>query len=281
MTRTQALLICLLGVIVLSPDALLIRLTGLDAFTVLFWRGVMQSLVILTALYLWRGNRLWSEMRATGWRGFAYAALFGFTASGFVYATVNTTVANTLFIVATSPIWAALLGAVFLKERITRATALTIGAVLCGMALIAAESWGGAGRWQGDVAALMCAVLLAAALTIARSVPASLVPMAGAGGFAILGVGFVMGGAVLPAASAWPPLLAMGLIVVPLSFSLITWAARSLPPSDSALIMLLEAPFGLAIVWAILGEQPGPLALIGGCIVLGSLAVSNIIRSRG
>lgn len=280
MTRPQALLLCLFGVAVLSPDALLIRLTGLEEFTVLFWRGLMQSVVILTGLFLWRGRALFSDIAAGGWRGVTYALLFGLTASGFIYATVNTIVANTLFIVATSPVWAALMGRVFLREPITRLTAATIGLVLLGMGLIAMESWGGAGHWRGDLAALICAVGLAAALTIARSVPVSLVPMTGLGGFAILGIGFALGGAEVPHADAWIPLLTMGLVVVPVSFTVITLAARSLAPSDSALIMLLEAPFGLAIVWAVLGEAPGPLTLLGGTVVLMTLAASNIIRSR-
>ncbi|MEL7214876.1 MAG: DMT family transporter [Pseudomonadota bacterium] len=280
MTRPQALLLCLFGVMVLSPDALLIRLSGTHEFTVLVWRGIMQSAVILTALFLWRGTALFSDIRAGGWRGVAYAVLFGFTASGFVYATSNTTVANTLFIVATSPIWAALMGWAFLGERISRGLAVTIVMVMIGMGFIAAGSVGGAGTLHGDLAALLCAVGLALTLTIARSVPVSLVPMTGLGGVAILSVGLLFGGAAIPAPEAWPYLLAMGLIVVPISFSLITLAARALPPSDSSLILLLEAPFGIAIVWAILGERPGPLALAGGVIVLITLAISNVMRAR-
>lgn len=280
MKRGMALLICLVGVIVLSPDALLIRLSETPAETVLVWRGILQSAVILTALSLWRGRQLVGDIRAGGWQGIGYAVLFGFTASGFVFATLNTSVANTLFIVATTPVWAMIFGAVFLGERVTGGGLVTIFFVMFGMALIALESAGGQGHWHGDIAALSCAMLLAVALTLARSVKVSLVPMAGLGGVSILVVGLVLGGAALPAPSAYPSLLVMGLLVVPVSFSLITIAARHLPPSDTALILLLEAPFGLTIVWMVLGETPGPMALWGGGMVLATLALSNAFYLR-
>ncbi|MBB5517173.1 drug/metabolite transporter (DMT)-like permease [Rubricella aquisinus] len=284
MTPARAGLVALLGVIVLAPDALLIKTMGLPAPVILFWRGVMQFAVVTGALILIKRGRLWPEMRAAGWLGVGYCVTFGFSASGFVFAASHTTVANTLFLVATSPVWAAIIGWIFLGERITWRVQLTILAVLIGIGLIAVESAGGEGVWYGDLAALICAFSLAVALTITRAAKGvSFVPMTGGAGVVIAFCGIAMGGLALPTPEALPKLLLMGMIIVPVSFSLITIAARYLVPAETSLILLLEAPFGLFVVWLMLGDAPGPLALLGGMIVLaaiGALNISRLIRTR-
>lgn len=279
MTPARASLVALIGVIVLSPDALIIKTMGLPAEMTLFWRGVMQFSVITAALLILKRGALWGEMRSAGWGGIGYCVVFGFSASGFVFAASYTTVANTLFLVATSPVWAAIIGWLVLGEKITWRVQLTIVAVLTGIALIAVESLGGDGVWYGDLAALVCAISLAIAFTITRRAKnISMVPMTGAAGIVIALCGVAMGGMMIPPVEAVPSLLLMGVIVVPVSFSLITIAARYMNPAETSLIMLLEAPFGLFVVWLMLGHAPGPLAMVGGSIVLGSIAALNVSR---
>jgi drug/metabolite transporter (DMT)-like permease len=279
MTPSRASLVALIGIVVLAPDAFLIKTMDLPAQTILFWRGVMQFFVITGALFALKGRALWPEMRTAGWYGVGYCVTFGFSASGFVFAASHTTVANTLFLVATSPVWAAIIGWLVLKERITWRVQLTIVAVLAGIGLIAVESAGGEGVWYGDLAALICAIALAVALTITRAAEGvSLVPMTGGAGIVIALCGLAMGGFAIPHSESLPKLLLMGIVVVPVSFSLITIAARYLIPAETSLIMLLEAPFGLFVVWLMLGDAPGPLSMLGGSIVLGAIGALNISR---
>jgi drug/metabolite transporter (DMT)-like permease len=46
------------------------------------------------------------------------------------------------------------------------------------------------------------------------------------------------------------------------------------------LFLVLESIFAPILVWYVLGENPGPTAIIGGIIVLLVLTVSNIIGLR-
>jgi drug/metabolite transporter (DMT)-like permease len=69
----------------------------------------------------------------------------------------------------------------------------------------------------------------------------------------------------------------MGLGVVPVAFGLITLGPRYMPAPEVSLLMLLEAVLGPLVVWLLLGETASPESLIGGAIVVGTLAVHAIL----
>src|SRR3546814_5667322 len=66
--------------------------------------------------------------------------------------------------------------------------------------------------------------------------------------------------------------LIMGLLVVPVSFALITVGPRYLPAAEVGLITLLETVLGPLWVWLVLAEYPGDRALLGGALVVLALA---------
>ena len=72
----------------------------------------------------------------------------------------------------------------------------------------------------------------------------------------------------------------MGLISVPLGFSLLTLAPRYLPAPEVSLMMLLEAVLGPLLVWAVLDEFPGIRGLIGGGLVVIALVGMNLAARR-
>jgi drug/metabolite transporter (DMT)-like permease len=74
--------------------------------------------------------------------------------------------------------------------------------------------------------------------------------------------------------------LAMGLIVVPISFALITVGPRYLPAPEVGLLMLLETVLGPIWVWLAIGEYPGDLALVGGALVVATLAGHTVAGGR-
>ena len=51
--RGKGILMSLVGVFVLSPDSLLIRLAGLDDYTLIFYRGLFPVFSISLALWLY------------------------------------------------------------------------------------------------------------------------------------------------------------------------------------------------------------------------------------
>ena len=78
----------------------------------------------------------------------------------------------------------------------------------------------------------------------------------------------------------WLWMWLMGVVVVPLAFTLIASGPRYLPAADVGLLMLLEAILGPLLVWWALGEEPGGATFLGGAIVIGALAANNALVLR-
>ncbi|WP_371061234.1 DMT family transporter [Rhodosalinus sp. 5P4] len=281
----KGLAITLAGVIVISPDTLLIRLIDAGAWTQTFWRGTLSGALILGVYLALTGARGLRSLLRAGPTGLGIAVAYGIGNIAFVYSATNTLVANTLFILSTSPVFAALIARFVLGETVGRRTWITIAATLVGIAVIAAGSakgGGATGSLAGDAAALVAAVCLAVVFSLARATRSSgsAVPFTGLGALAAgLFAGLVAPGVAVPAPDRiW--MAAMGLFVVPVAFACLATGPRYLPAADVSLIMLLEAILGPLLVWAIVDEAPGPWTLAGGAMVLGALAISNWIGLR-
>ena len=72
----KGLLLTSLGVLVLTPDSLLVRLIDAEPFTLLVWRGALQALGILAILAVQYRGRLTLPFRAIGRAGLLLAGCF-------------------------------------------------------------------------------------------------------------------------------------------------------------------------------------------------------------
>ena len=75
-------------------------------------------------------------------------------------------------------------------------------------------------------------------------------------------------------------LAVMGLIVLPVSFGAVTLGPRYIPAPEVSLLFLLETVLGPLWVWLVLSEDPGPRALLGGAVVVGTLLVHSAVALR-
>ncbi len=276
----KGLLITLTGVLVITPDSLLIRLIEADSWTVIFWRNSLSGLTILLGLLLYYRRDFLRQLLSIGWAGLAMGVIWALGTICFVYSIQTTLVANTLFIVSTSPIFAALIAWLVLREAVTRRTWLTIAFSLVGIAIIAWGSTevGSQGSLIGDLAAMGTALAVAISFSIARrNRSISMIPA--------IGISSIMAGLVaLPLAAplvesadkVWPILL-IGFVVAPIGASLLVIGPRYLPAADVSLLLLLEAVLGPLWVWWMLNEFPGIYTLVGGAFVLLTLLVSNTV----
>ncbi len=276
--QAKGLLITLFGVLFVVPDSLFVRLIAADALTIAFWRlllagGLSALWVLLTA-----GTDPFRAVLRSGRYGVIY--MIGVGASGvlFVVAVSLTSVANVVFIIASLPIFASILSRVFLSEPFGVRTWLTIAAVVPGLAIIAY----GSGETQnasltGDLLALSVSALFAAALTAARRVRnVSMVPG--------VAMAYILA-ACLIAPFADP--LSMPLDQAPLvlghagvilaSSVLLAIGPRFITSAEVGLLVLLESVLAPLLAWAVVGENPGAYALLGGGIVIGALVVSNLV----
>ena len=267
------ILITAAGVIILSPDGLLVRLIATDSATLLFWRGLLFSIGIFGFYMLRHGFGALDTVRAMGRRGFLAAVLFCLSTIFFVLAITHTSVANALVIISTAPLFAALFSWLILKESILLSTWIAIAVCTGGISLIFMGSIGGGSRY-GDISAIACAFMIAGQITTVRH--ARSIDMVPSLGFAALLTALLALPFASPLAitgSDFTYLVLLGLIVLPLAFGLITIGPRYISAPEVSLLMLLESIFGSFWVWLVLNEIPRPETLGGGAVVITTLFI--------
>ncbi len=205
----------------------------------------------------------------------------------------HTTVASSVVLVTTSPLWVALLSPFVLREPIGRTAGLGIGLALAGGVIVglsdagggpAAPSRAGLGTGHallGDLLALTGAWMMAGYLLVGRRLRAAmpLVPYVflvyGAAALVLLAAMAAAGHSLwglAPQAYLWIALLA--LLPQLVGHSSFNWALRWLPVAFVAIAQLGEPVGSSALAWAFLHERPAPLALAGAVLILAGIGVT-------
>ena len=277
--QARGLILTSIGVLAVIPDSLIVRLVDTDGLTFLFVRSGLAGLMIgLFTLMIYRGKTA-QIYRNLGRAGLQYGVLLCIATFCFIYGLRLTSVANALFIVSTSPIFAAIASWAFLRERFSLRTAWTTVFAIIGIAIIATGSHaGGQSSLLGDAIALCAAATLAFAFTTARSAKnISMVPATaiGYGLTALICFPFIQLDTLTYHELAL--LILLGAMFVPLGTALMSLGPRYITASEVSLLLLLEAVLAPLLVWYVVKENPGKYALIGGAIVLATLFISNLI----
>ena len=279
--QAKGLLITSLGVLLVVPDSLFVRLIVADPMTTAFWRALVSGLVVLVFVLAVQGRAGFRAVLATGWAGWLYMALIGSTAPAFVLAVTQTSVANVVFIFATMPVFAAAMSWVLMGEPVSRRMIWTMLAAFLGLAIIAYGSGSSElANWRGDLWALYVSAAYGLALTLVRRLRAT--PMIPAVPIAYLGAALVLGGTGGPFGALegnWHLFLGHGLFIG-VATCLLTLGPRYIGSAEVALLVLLESVLAPLLVWAVIGEAPGAWAVAGGSVVIGALVISNLVALR-
>ena len=270
--RGKGILMSLVGVFVLSPDSLLIRLAGLDDYTLIFYRGLFPIFAISLLLWIYYRQRFVGVLLGIGWAGIVNGILFAGVNISFISAIQRTTVANTLLFLSSAPIFAAILSLIVLRENQRPTTWLIIALSLLGIFIIGWGSYGSHGL-LGDFFAVCCAVFTACSAVLVRYFRhLDLVPSV------ILGSFFTSCYALLQSpelAISSQQLLYLGIIgvlLIPFAFTILTIAPRFANSAEVQLVYLLESILGPLWVWLVISETPSLNTLVGGSILLASVA---------
>ncbi len=278
--------LALAGVLVLTPDTLLMRLSGLSGWAMLGWRGLGMAGVFL---FIWaltaRDRRRDLAMLFTG-AGAAVVLCQIANQAFFNLGIAAAPVAMVLFGVAAVPVFSAAFAWILVREPTHPATWVATLLVFVGIAVAASgKSVDGVGF---ETSALLGGL---AGLGVAAGLAGSFVLIRLTSGLSILltiGVGSALS-ATLGAALAGPqalydgtlwPILLAAFVVLPFAFGAMSRASRHTQAANVSLILLLETVLGPLWVWAGVGEAPTPRMLLGGAIVVVTLAGYIAITAR-
>lgn len=281
------ILVTTLGVLLLCPDALLVRLIqgeGGSDWSIAFWRGLLTGLGLAVIYRLIEGRGAMRRFLFLDRWVVIASITMGVQALAFILSLANTAVANTLIIIATSPLFTALFSCIFLKEKPPLRTWLAILLSFLGIVIIVYHDLR-SGYLLGDLLALVTASGLGITFVIIRHRKSVNMLPAMSIGKLLSAVAAIPLAAPL-AMTDWGLGLMMflGLVLLPVSFALITFGPRYIPAPEVSLLMLLETVLAPILVWLALGETASEETLIGGLIVLSALignsALSLISNGR-
>ena len=252
-----------------SLGGILVRLIeAAGPWQILLVRSLTLSMTLIIVLLFRHRGALLGELRAIGLDGVVGALCLGTAFTGFIFALLHTSVANTVFMLSASPLLTALLAWLLLGERVRRGTWIAMAFTVAGVAVMVAGGIG-AGALYGNLAALAAAMGFAGfAVTLRRkrrTDTLTLVCLAGiftAMAAALLSDGF--------AYSAYDIGLCaiMGVVQMAVGMVLLTHGSRHVPAAELTLLSLTEVVLGPIWVWLWIGETPRIWTLIGGAVVI-------------
>ncbi len=276
----RGLALTFVGVLIVTPDTLLVRLVDTDPWTLVFWRGVGIAAGLTLLVGAIEGQEGVRNIFRFGPRRLLGVALLVVVSNCFVWALALTTAANVLVVLASSPLAAALIGRLFLGEPVPRRTWAAAIAVACGVAVIFADDLE-SGRFAGNLCAAAAAVSLAAYFVLLRSIRAAStlpVPIWGNLAAALLAFPLASPYSVPQSGIVWMVLL-VGL-VLPAGIALISTGPRYIPAAEVGLLLLLETLLGPLWVWLGTGETPTPAVLAAGAVIVVALAMNSALGLR-
>ena len=273
-------LLAFVAVMFITPDSLFIRLSSIDTWGLVFYRGIIPFFTVFFGMFLIYRLNFFKILMTSGIHGIIYVITFSITNITFVVSIQNTNVANTLVMIATAPMLSAILGSIFLKEPPDKKTLISIIITFLSVIYIFFDSLK-LGNFYGDILGFITAIGLAVgAVTIRSAKSKNLVPAAVVGKllvatFALL---FVENFALINQDLIIVPLMCILCVAIP--FVLVTIAPRFIPAAEVNLFFLLETIIGPIWVWLIIKEQPSVETLFGGVVIIITIAIHSFLKLR-
>ena len=279
-SQQKGSLLAFIAVMFITPDSLFIRLSNIETWGMLFYRGAIPFVVTLIGLLFFYKKNFFNALFGIGYPGLFYIISFSICNITFIVSIQNTNVANTLVMIAMAPMLSAILGAIFLKEIPDFKTWLAIIITFISVAYIFYDSIE-LGNFYGDIFGLITAFGLACNAVLARfAKDRDLVPSAVIGKLcvAIFAFFFVENFALIEKDLIIIPLMCVMCVALP--FVLVTIAPRFIPAEEVNLFFLLETIIGPIWVWLVIKEQPSIEVLQGGLIIITTIAIHSFLKLK-
>mgnify|MGYP001571730560 FL=1 len=273
-------LLAFVAVMFITPDSLFIRLSNIDTWGLVFYRGIIPFVTVLLGMLLIYKVNFFRMLFTSGNHGIIYILTFSLTNITFVVSIQNTNVANTLVMIAMAPMLSAILGAIFLKELPDKKTWIAIFVTFGAAVYIFYDSLK-LGNFFGDILGLITALGLAiGAVTIRSAKNKNLVPAAVVGKLivALFALFFIESFTLTKSDQIIVPLMCIMCVAIP--FVLVTIAPRFIPAAEVNLFFLLETIIGPIWVWLVIQEQPSIETIQGGAVIITAIAIHSFIKLK-
>jgi drug/metabolite transporter (DMT)-like permease len=279
------------AVLAVSSSAPLIAYAAAPALAIAFWRNALAVAVLAPVAAVRRRTELAAllrpEGRRTGWlcvlAGVALAAHF----ATWVPSAKLTSVATATALVATQPVWAALI-AVLRGVHVARATWLGIAVAVLGAALATGADLQVSGRAVlGDALALAGGLAAAVYTTYgerARAAATTTTYTTVCYGVCALtlGAGALLFGVPLTGftPTAWAAIVALTVGAQLLGHSLINYALHRVDATSVSVLLLLEVPGAALLGWLLIDQVPPARSLPGLAVLMTGVAVVVVGAGR-
>ena len=273
-------LMAFVAVMFITPDSLFIRLSNVDTWGLVFYRGIIPFFTVFLGMLIIYKLNFFKILFNSGYHGLIYIGIFSLTNITFVVSIQNTNVANTLVMIATAPMISAILGAIFLKEPPDKKTWISIIITFLAIIYIFFDSLK-LGNFYGDILGFITALGLAmGAVTVRSAKSKNLVPAAVVGKLivATFALFFIESFVLIDKDLYIVPLMCIMCVAIP--FVLVTIAPRFIPAAEVNLFFLLETIIGPVWVWLIIREQPSIETLYGGVIIIITIATHSFLKLK-
>jgi drug/metabolite transporter (DMT)-like permease len=273
-------LLAFIAVFLITPDSLFIRLSNIDTWGLVFYRGAIPFVTVLLGMLLIYRMTFFKLLFSMGYPGVIYIGTFSITNITFVISIQNTNVANTLVMIAMAPMISAVLGALLLKENPDKKTWITIFVTFLAALYIFYDSIQ-LGNFFGDILGFITATGLAIGAVVVRSAKdRNLVPSAVIGKLvvAVFAVFFVENFELVETDIFIVPLMCVMCVAIP--FVLVTIAPRFITAAEVNLFFLLETIFGPIWVWLVIKEQPSLETIQGGIVIIVAIAIHSYMSLK-
>ena len=263
----KGLLIAFFGVLMLTPDPVLVRLADADTFTILFWRGIFYALGVLAILFATYRKNTFKELKNIGRPGIWIGILSGIGGVTFIAAIQYTSIAKVLVIISTAPMVVAIISWAIINEKPKLYTWISMLIIVTGIYIVMKGDTGTL-NVMGSSLAVISIIAGGYSFALTRKYSnVNMVPAMIVNALVVSGVGLAFSSSFYLPFDSLMYVIAGGILLA-IAFSLITLAPRFIPASEVAMFMPLGTIFGIISAWLVINEQPSSSSILGGSIVV-------------
>ena len=277
-----ALLLVIASAVANSANGLILRsMDSAGGWQVIFYRSCFLAGTLSVVFVLQSGWRvqaaLW-ELRAWALLGVVAVAAVN---TCFILSMTYTTVANTMFVLSAAPFFTALLGWLVLRETVERGVWIAMCVALTGIGVMLWDGLG-AGALLGNALAVMAAFCFGTFVVVLRKGRAvNMLPVVILGTMlGALNAAFMSGWALSISLHDVALLFIWGALLSGVVHVIFAWSSRHVPGAELTLLILIEFILSPMWVWLLAGEEPSRATLIGGVLVIASVASRALMSFR-